>query len=667
MKQRFFCFSMYVEALRRLRLCGFVGMALLLLEAVLGPIITNNSGVALEFIEPISLTDAHPFIAFSFYLFAPLMMLTLFHFLNNRNSSDFYHALPQTRTALFVSFLAAILTWLSAIIVITSFVSVFLYTVLPTTYVCFSLSNILLTLLGAIASCIFVMGAMSIVVSLTGTPTTNILLSGLIIFLPRAIIAMATEAVIQVNSTLVMGRVFPFLDAGYNLVTASPAAVFNVHSSADAWLAFWPGALYTLTVGLLYAGLGLWLFNRRQSEWAEKSAPNRRWQTVFRLSASALVCMIACTYLFASRNTESDTVIILYTLAVIVYFAYELITSRSFRGLKQALPGLGILCLLNVAMFLGLSLMYRLTLYAPSAESVSAVNIRLRNSYFDEQFSRVCHEDPEMIALLSEALRQNVEEVKENFPNGSRRYGAIVEVVFHSGISRTRYVWLNNEQYESLKTMIAQHPAYAASYQLPPLNEITSISLGVNRYLTEDLPEHWATLYAALQKDLEAMSEADRVYFFMNGLWSDADLAPTLTLYPSSYPEGIVARLFPERAPTAFMAYMAICNELHAKTLDFSTDFEYYDKEFRLYRYGRLVSSSSAVPSNEKDRAALFEQLFECSQRTPTAGEYVLTVWLNHPYYSRYECYLPVSQEDFALWRERFPEFAAPLLQKIPF
>lgn len=72
----------------------------------------------------VNFLQMHPLLVLTFTVFAPVMMLYLFSFLNKRNSSDFYHSLPNTRLSLFFSFFAAVMTWVIAASVISSLTAV---------------------------------------------------------------------------------------------------------------------------------------------------------------------------------------------------------------------------------------------------------------------------------------------------------------------------------------------------------------------------------------------------------------------------------------------------------------------------------------------------------------------------------------------------------------
>ena len=132
MKKRFFDVGLYLDGLRQLRIIGVMMFVILELEAILMPLgqyinilqRQGNGDLFYAGIGVVNFSGMHPLLLLSFTVFAPVMVLYLFSFLNKRSSSDFYHALPNTRVSLFFSFFAAVITWVTAACVISSMTSV---------------------------------------------------------------------------------------------------------------------------------------------------------------------------------------------------------------------------------------------------------------------------------------------------------------------------------------------------------------------------------------------------------------------------------------------------------------------------------------------------------------------------------------------------------------
>ena len=100
-----FSTGLYLEGLRQTR---YIGLPFLCLGALCeGYVFINNLSAAGGASTWISYLLAF----LSFCVVAPLCTLTLYHFLNSRAASDYYHSIPRTRTALCCSFAAAAFTW----------------------------------------------------------------------------------------------------------------------------------------------------------------------------------------------------------------------------------------------------------------------------------------------------------------------------------------------------------------------------------------------------------------------------------------------------------------------------------------------------------------------------------------------------------------------------
>ncbi|MCI6686291.1 MAG: hypothetical protein MR484_07345, partial [Ruminococcus sp.] len=107
-----FSVGLYIEGLRQLRIVGILGAILLFCSSA---IITISNALSTQrqmelyqdssiVLASLSALEVAPLLLLLFSVFAPVMTLWLFHFMNKRNSSDFLFAIPQTRMALYCSY-----------------------------------------------------------------------------------------------------------------------------------------------------------------------------------------------------------------------------------------------------------------------------------------------------------------------------------------------------------------------------------------------------------------------------------------------------------------------------------------------------------------------------------------------------------------------------------
>ena len=116
--------KLYRESLRQTRVIGIIFTGILTVSSLL--LLIHGYINSISFIEHmkfetpnyvhspeiISFTEFNPLYITLPFVMAPLLALTAFSFLNKRNSSDFYHAITQKRSTLFLSCASASFTWL---------------------------------------------------------------------------------------------------------------------------------------------------------------------------------------------------------------------------------------------------------------------------------------------------------------------------------------------------------------------------------------------------------------------------------------------------------------------------------------------------------------------------------------------------------------------------
>ena len=366
MKKRFFDVGLYLDGLRQLRIIGVMMFVILELEAILMPLgqyinilqRQGNGDLFYAGIGVVNFSGMHPLLLLSFTVFAPVMVLYLFSFLNKRSSSDFYHALPNTRVSLFFSFFAAVITWVTAACVISSMTSVAGYLMLSQ-FCTVNFTSVWVMLFNTLAASLYTAAAVAVGMCLSGTTFTNLVVSLLLIFMPRVLILIFTSYLSNVLNILSPEHFIPPLDSQYNVATNLVLGVFV--GGADRSLTFFTGGLYTLGVGLVYTFLAALLFRARKSEAAARSAPNRALQTVYRCLLAFIVCLLPAVFIVENiinrRAPDADDVflyLVLYLAAVLVYLIYELITTRKWRNLVRSLPALGILALCNLGLIGGM-------------------------------------------------------------------------------------------------------------------------------------------------------------------------------------------------------------------------------------------------------------------------------------------------------------------------
>ena len=127
---RFFNPRLFLEALKRLRVIGLVTAILSVTISALIPIVTWMTR-APQYLPKAVPTQSLCIPVCLVVFMAPLFFATLFSFLQKRKESDFFHAIPYTRTCVYISFTAASLAFIFAIQAACGLVAGILWSMVP--------------------------------------------------------------------------------------------------------------------------------------------------------------------------------------------------------------------------------------------------------------------------------------------------------------------------------------------------------------------------------------------------------------------------------------------------------------------------------------------------------------------------------------------------------
>ncbi|MCL2525817.1 MAG: hypothetical protein FWE46_02030 [Coriobacteriia bacterium] len=328
--KNFFSLKLYKEGLSQLRLMGFLTSFALIAAAVVVPVIAVLT-FGVRSIDTDALATVTLFI-FAYAWVAPLVLsFTLFSFLNSRRKSDFYHALPVKRTALFGSFTAAVLTWT----IITALLALIVSTAVYASLGVMVLTSAL-TYLGAILpAIIFATSAAVFAQALSGTRFTSIVIYVLFIALPPLLKALFAEGVTSSVPSIPPGEVFQL---GTNLF-------YTAYSWVDVSV---QNILYTLAYAAVFFAAAAVFFLRRRSEVAGSSAISAWVQWLCRIALGFLTLVFlyfAYSFIFGA----AQWVIVSAVVTTLVLLAFELISTRRIKNIVNVLPALAASALSLVA------------------------------------------------------------------------------------------------------------------------------------------------------------------------------------------------------------------------------------------------------------------------------------------------------------------------------
>ena len=429
--------NLYCAGLSQLRLTGIIiGIITLALNS-LPSIITGFSSLSLgnqtSAQAMVTIISASPLCIPAFYIAPVVFCIVLFYFLNNRSGSDFYHSIPHRRPTLFFSFAAAVLTWLYAILIASVLLSWVLYNAfgayLNPAYIPY-------LLLSYCAAGTLVTAAMLLAMSITGTIVTNFIVCALILFLPRFIIFMFINVLTGPLRLLTSQSFGIFGDTAYNIPIAFILQVFGnrlgggVVSDADSLLTSNGAIVYTFVLSLIYIVAACLLFSLRRSETARKSAPNRILQHIFRIAITVPFMIIIPAVVFSqidyvtSFKNNLSAIIVMLILSIIVYFLFEIITTKKPSNLLKAAP----LFLVAIAVDIvfgaaGIMVRNHAMNYKPAASSISSVTFEtgvMRNvtstsgEYNAILTQSISFTDPSIIRQVTSDLNFTISNIHSN-------------------------------------------------------------------------------------------------------------------------------------------------------------------------------------------------------------------------------------------------------------
>lgn len=482
MKKRIFSFKLYLEGLRQTKLIGIMAFVILAIQVIAIPI-----GIAIDKItygyaggaRGVDFVEFNPLLYGMIYIVAPLLALSLFSFMNKRKSSDFYHSIADTRVCLFISYFTAICTWIVGICTITTVIGIITNSCFPQ-YFTLNTINIWLNTLNIIAASLYSAAAVVLAMTMTGTLVTNIAVAGLILILPDYLTFMFKEMVM--SNIPIAPRFTSFgeaLPVGFNFLS---------DSFQNRFLNLGDG-IYTIVLSLIIGALALVIFKFRKSESAGYPALNRYLQAAIRITFCMVVCIFACGGLFISTSgiqnfggSDFFAIVMIYIAALIVYFLYEIITTKKFKTAFKTAPALLIVVVLNVACVLGMNATYDTYLaFEPSASEIDYITVEQNedyvynlSSYLEMKCSEIKLKEDSIKKVISSVLSENIKKIHTDkfYENYSSRMNITICV---NGVEHERYLVLSDEELSTIVNTLKNSEEYKKTFCTLP--DASSVSI----------------------------------------------------------------------------------------------------------------------------------------------------------------------------------------------
>ena len=511
MKRRWFSPPLWREGLRQLSLIGIMSFVVLELCAILVPVgfLVNNSK---SYILPEGAVSSVRSLE---GIVGLMMMLYLFRFLNKRSASDFYHQLPVRRECLFLSFFAAVLTWLVGLAVVPALTSRLFFRILLANAYLLPLDSLWIYVGNMRAGAILAAAATAVAMSVTGNPFNNVVGTVLLLFLPRIVLLVAVLLLREALPILSPDESLPLLDVQYNVPADMILGVFT-GNLGDVFQR--PGSgLYSLLLALVYTAAAMGLFVRRQSEAAERASHSPRIQRLLCIVTGFAVSLIPIAIItdMVLQKRFSDIlstvlfwIVVRYILTLVTMLIYQLITMRRFRALTRVFSAFGIVLALNALFFLSVyGFREGVLAFTPTAEQIDGVTFYEKNDFFMDRTSAPELTDEELRRLTAELLSDHVDTIRrDNTVNGSdmTKHTVRIRTCWRTV---TRVLYPNAAQEKRLTDALVKNETVIRTYgTLPPLQ-----SKGMSVYCSESLTDSSAlpTVYGTFCEEVQTYA-ADR-------------------------------------------------------------------------------------------------------------------------------------------------------------
>lgn len=514
-KKRFFNKNLYMEGLRQLKVIGILGIVINVIIAVVIPVGNClsakaeyhsyiNSNMADQFTKyAINAVDYHVYYLLFFLVFAPLMVIILFRFLNRREDCDFYHSLPHTRQCLLLSFFASIVTWLIVQIFIVTVVSAILYQIFSN-YLVLEFSRLFCFAVNILVTSLLVAAALLLACTLSGNTITGFIVFLILFFTPRIFITIYQTLMVNQLDYLAnsMNSIFSIK---HNLFYTILRCLSSNYVTYAEITSINSSTVFTLLMTLFLFVMAYIFFTKRKSEAAENSMNNKTLQAIFRTIFTMLLCMIPISILFGyytERNIvfyqyryDSTAMMIFYVvisyIAVILgMFLYELLTTKNARNALRSLKSIPLIIGLNAFVFFLLICSFghyrNLRLDEEKIDSINIISLGHiydynynQASYFEAMMARYDFTERELISLLCTAFNDYAD-MHNDYLDGKREtlynMNFSVTVEFHGKSNYTFYLKLDAKTSDQFyKLLYSNEEFYNIYMNLPELTERDNI------------------------------------------------------------------------------------------------------------------------------------------------------------------------------------------------
>ena len=247
--------------------------------------------------------------------------------------------------------------------------------------------------------------------------------------------------------------------------------------------------IYSVCLSVIYLLLAAFLFQKRKSETAGKSASSPILQSIYRITVTMIYCVVVAAVILSEANAMQDAtgrfeIIVAYLVAVAIYFLFELLTTKSVQKMWKAAPGLLVVLVLNGVMIFGMhSIIQRAYNFQPTAEEVTGITFLPQSTNNGNQISYDDYvqshymgtiTDKDLIAAILDNLKSDVQDMKEGgsqqYYNDEKRYAYAefnFKIITKTG-TRYRHIRIDPKTQRALAEQTYESMKDDSSWRNPP-------------------------------------------------------------------------------------------------------------------------------------------------------------------------------------------------------
>lgn len=426
---------------KQLKIIGLFFLVFLSAPALFGGIIDYESGAYI-----VAPSNAY----LSYILIAPIMTLYSFRFLNEQTSSDFFCSIPQTRTCIYLSYVAAIMSWIIGILFVSSCcgaVSKTMDRIAETnrTNVSFggdgpppiSYKETALLLLAMLICSLMVIAVVVIASCIGNSVLTSAVTAIGILILPCALTYFMNYYMRLITPFLNLNDICFLFDldmdnlAGSIILGTYKAFQDMHHEYLSDYICSYQKLIYTTILAFIYFIVGGIVIQKKKCEAkTETPTPLPFWlQTTLRCLVCFIFSLLPLSMLLDNLYSEyeyehhkNSAIILLFFIAVLLYYLFEIFTTQTAKTLLKITPVLIIPIAANFAIYGILIGTHTISAkFQPEPGEIKAVVLNFNNSehdyynhvertpYLDNLLESVRITDPEILTIVSNNLKKAVQ------------------------------------------------------------------------------------------------------------------------------------------------------------------------------------------------------------------------------------------------------------------